>query len=735
MLKIKKNIVKKLNKVETREASLYIGIFLLGLISPFASYDVIALSSLSFIFLLCFSKMEIVLVFSIASFLSFGIMSFFNGHYLAYFMGVGIYAVSYAWFSNKKISTIFAGVVFILLRLILLNKTLNFSYQILFLIECFMILILPYNVKSGFLNIKNAKNILSIEDYINNFITLAVFAASFSSIFSRYIYFDVAILLAIALCFASYQKFDLSFISLLSSSMLLTVRGDYLYFLAIIAVFFIANLSAKRKSWLIYILASLVSVVINIVLIGFFGDLTLVFITETALLIYFFINKYIKIEVLEIDMVREKSQKDYYKLTSNLSKLQKSLSFLGHTIVDITKLNEKSFKEIPLEDMVVNEICRKCKNNLYCWAQKYSQTQDEFMKYSNSLTLKNEAKFSEWFINLCDKNKELKKSFEENQRLLLTKRYIRQSQRSNQKLLQTAFLAISHTISDIEVQSRKGYDYNANITFEMDKYISLLDIKSKFCLANKNPDSFTLTSLGEIEQKDLYKIKAKLELLFNRKFENPIIEKQGVEFVYSFVALRVFDFEIYHDSKAFDNICGDECLSFEDSQKMYLLLSDGMGTGVFAAKESKTVVAMAKSLLRAQIDVFKVIEIINLALNLKSNGETGASIDILAVDKYTGKAVLTKAGASESVVLHSKGMDRLYKDSLPLGILKDTKPAQYEIDLKENDTIVLMSDGARIENSLRSMYDFSCEKIVSNVMKTSSKDDKTVAALKLIRVN
>ncbi len=736
MLKIKKNIIRRLNKIDVKDASIYIGVLLFGIITPFSGYEVLNLSGLSLVLLLCFSKLEIVLIYSIASFISFGIMSLSNGYYLAYFMATGIYAISYTWFTNKKLSTIFAGSIFVILKSIILSSAFNFSYQILFLIECIMIIVLPFNIKAGFINIKNSKAILSIEDYINNFIALVIFAIAFSSFFSNYIYLDVSVLLAVSLYFAGYQKFDVSFISLLSSSVLLTLRGDfYLYFLAIIAVYFISSLALKKKWWLIYVLGSLVAIAINIILIPIFGSLTLIFITETALLIHFFMKKYIKMEVLEIDVAREKNQKDYYKLTSNLKKLQKSLSFLGHTIIDITKLNEKNLKEIPLEDIVINEVCKKCSSNMYCWVQKFSQTQDEFTKYSCNLSTKNEAEFSDWFRSLCIKNQEIKKSFEENQRLILTKRYIKQSQKSNQTLLQTAFLAISHTISDIEIQSRKGYDYNARITFEMDKYLSLLNIKSNFCLANRNPDSFTLTSLEVLDSKTIYKIKSKLELLFNKKFENPTSEKQGNETVYTFLSLRNYDFEIFYDSKALENICGDECVSFEDSSNRYLLLSDGMGTGVFAAKESKTVVAMTKSLLKAGIDVFKVIEIVNLALNLKSNGEIGASIDILSVDKYTGKAVLTKAGASESVVLNSKGIDRLYKDSLPLGILKDTKPAQYEIQLKENDIVVLVSDGARIENNIRAMYDFSCENIVNSIMKTSSKDDKTVAALKLVKMN
>ncbi len=736
MLKIKKNILKSLSKIKTEEVVLYFMIFSLGVVSPFARYDSVAFVGVSIIILLSFSKLETTLVYAVGSFISLGYMSIENGYYLAYFMAVGIYSVTYAWFYSKKMSMIISAIVFIAFKIALFYSSISFTYQILFVVECILFLIIPYNLKLGFSNLKNAKTLSSIEDYINNFLALCIFAVSFSAIFDNYIYFDVAVLLSIAIYFSNYQKFDLAFISLLAISVVLTFRGDfYIYFISIIAIYFIASLSFKKKWWLMYILAGAIACVINIVLIGLFSDLTLLFITFTSLIIHFFMHKYIKLDIIELDDMNEKTQKDFYKLTSNLNKLQKSLSFLGNTIIDITKLNEKTFKEEPLFDLVAEDVCRKCKNNMYCWAQNYTNTQDELVKYSNNLTLKNEAEFSEWFYSSCVKVEKIKKSFEENQRLMLTKRYIKQSQKNNQRLLQTAFLSVSHIIADIEIESQKGYNYNSKITFEMDKFLRLLDVKSNFSLANRNPDSFILASLNEIDSKTLYKIKAKLEILYNKKFENYNLEMRGNEFVYTFLSKRNFEFEIFYESKGLDTICGDECETFEDNQKVYLVLSDGMGTGVFAAKESKTTIAMAKSLLKAQIDVLKVVEIVNLALNLKSSGDVGASIDILVVDKYTGKATLTKAGASESAILNSKGMERIYKDSLPLGILKDTKLFQYEFNLKDKDTIVLVSDGARIENNLRSMYDFSCEKIVSSIMKTSSKDDKTVAALKLIKTH
>ena len=231
----------------------------------------------------------------------------------------------------------------------------------------------------------------------------------------------------------------------------------------------------------------------------------------------------------------------------------------------------------------------------------------------------------------------------------------------------------------------------------------------------------------------MYKIHSRIEYLYGVKFSSPRVEQQGTELIYIFHARPVYSYDISVKTSRFRQVNGDNRISFIHNSSLYVILSDGMGTGQLAAAESRTVIAMAKSLITTGISMKNVIDIINLALNLKGSGESTASIDILQINLSDGSSIVTKAGAGVSLVLDSRGLTRYYHDSLPLGILKDVKPVECSFRLSAGDTVILMSDGAGvISNTVKDMYSASCDRIAAAVMEENkTKDDKTVIAVKL----
>ncbi len=734
MLKIKQDLILKINKIDKKAVIRYSLIFIFGFLAPRGGYMDMPFSFLSILFIKCFNEVEDTLTFSLGSFISFGLLSLNDSFFMPYLLAVGVYALSFGWIGNRRLSNNILHIVFIVFKAVFVLFEVNAFLRVLLVGEIALITFLPYNIKIGASNLKNAKESVNIEDYMNNFLCILFFCLSFSFIGARYLFVDIALSFSISLYFSKHLRYDLSFISLIAAGVLLAMQGNfYIYFLSFVSIYFIASSLAKKQWWLMYVLSMFFVSIINISLVMIFGDFSLMLTVTFSLILHFLLHKFIPFKNILQNKDAIKSQKDYYKLMQNLNKLNKSLSFLGNSVVDIAKLNEKKNEETSLDYIVAEEVCKKCKNKTYCWQEKYSQTQDQFTKFANKVNQNKLAYFDEWFYSHCNKTNQLETSFKENARLLLTKRYINQSRKNNQKLLQRAFLAISQTVSDIEIQNRKNFDYDVKLTDEMNSFLKDLNLKANYCLVQKNPEKFSLSVAHEVSEKNIQRIKLKLEQLFKTAFKKTNVENNNDEYIYTFSSLEKFSFEVSYESKGLSKICGDEFTYFETEENIFMLLSDGMGTGVFAAAESKTAIAMIESLLKAGVGVLKAIEIVNLTLNLKSDGESGASMDILQINKYTAKATLTKAGAGESIILHNKGLQRLYKDTLPLGILRDTKTTQYEFMLNENDVVLLLSDGAKAENNVRSMYTLSCEKIVSNIMKTPSNDDRTVAAVKLYK--
>ena len=75
-------------------------------------------------------------------------------------------------------------------------------------------------------------------------------------------------------------------------------------------------------------------------------------------------------------------------------------------------------------------------------------------------------------------------------------------------------------------------------------------------------------------------------------------------------------------------------------------------------------------------------------------------MDILRIDCYSGECTSYKAGAAPSVVMDKDKIKKLYRDSLPIGILKDTKIESMDFVLNNGDIVVLVSDGVLLEKEL-----------------------------------
>lgn len=146
-----------------------------------------------------------------------------------------------------------------------------------------------------------------------------------------------------------------------------------------------------------------------------------------------------------------------------------------------------------------------------------------------------------------------------------------------------------------------------------------------------------------------------------------------------------------------ESISGDSMVSFEsDSGRMlYLLLSDGMGTGSAAQKESSAAIRLLQRFLKADIPPAAALKTLNAAFALKG-GEGGGftTIDLAAVDLSNGDAVLYKYGAAPSYLRDGTVIRRISGGSLPAGLESgDGAPDTTHIHLSSGDFLVLTSDG------------------------------------------
>ena len=170
------------------------------------------------------------------------------------------------------------------------------------------------------------------------------------------------------------------------------------------------------------------------------------------------------------------------------------------------------------------------------------------------------------------------------------------------------------------------------------------------------------------------------------------IKKEPIKFKVSIASAKA--------TKNKSEISGDTSIqtSLHDG-KFMMALSDGMGSGPRAKKSSSTVIKMLKRLLTTGFDKDISIGLINSSVNINSNEETYATIDISVFDRVTGNIEFIKNGACPTFIKTKNKVEVVKSVSLPAGIVQDIDLVVYDKDLVGGEIIVMCSDGILESNT------------------------------------
>ncbi len=146
-----------------------------------------------------------------------------------------------------------------------------------------------------------------------------------------------------------------------------------------------------------------------------------------------------------------------------------------------------------------------------------------------------------------------------------------------------------------------------------------------------------------------------------------------------------------------EKVSGDKGTYFKtDSGVLCVILSDGMGTGDQAARDSSQVVCILEKFLRSGVDPAVAMKILNSVLLLRGGDSWGyATVDLMCVDLFSGETCFYKYGAAPSYVKNGKTIKRIKGETLAAGLspCDGTAPDLVRMRLKPGCTAVIASDG------------------------------------------
>ena len=197
-----------------------------------------------------------------------------------------------------------------------------------------------------------------------------------------------------------------------------------------------------------------------------------------------------------------------------------------------------------------------------------------------------------------------------------------------------------------------------------------------------------------------------------------------------------------------DTYCGDTVNIFSPhGEKLYSLISDGMGSGADAALSSRICAVFMEKMLTAGSSCKTATKMLNGFLRNKGGGslhECSATLDLLEMDLVRGVARFHKSGAAPSYVFRSGELFKLSSRTLPLGILGEIDSKKLRFELKDGDVIIMVSDGVTqgreecpwLYDLLRKTLDAesiggTVERILDRAARECDADDISVVALKV----
>ena len=399
-------------------------------------------------------------------------------------------------------------------------------------------------------------------------------------------------------------------------------------------------------------------------------------------------------------------------------------------------------------------VCRKCKNKNECWNGNYMDTLSAFNDVSELIHRRGMLRkedLPEHFLARCLKPEELVIAVNGELRGLIYRRQFSARLRENRSAAYGQYLDLSQILTEVSDEIRNAYGPDPLAQRRLRRYLGTMDIDADIAVFRDR--SGRLHILLE---------SAKLKRLMSEPgYLDRISEAVGVRLcrptgsdLHAEGRITLLEAEplsvsvgIASMKKSGESVSGDRGTYFKTEQgTLCILLSDGMGSGENAAKESVAAVRILERFLRTGIDPALAMKMLNSVMLLRNNDSWGfATVDLLCIDLFSGDAAFYKFGAAPSYVRSGHQIRRVRSESMAAGLgggeqgLPDTVKMRLHpgnLALIASDGVISEQDDKWLRKLLSESQDDSMKTLAREVLRAALKqygnlDDMTVLAVRI----
>lgn len=381
--------------------------------------------------------------------------------------------------------------------------------------------------------------------------------------------------------------------------------------------------------------------------------------------------------------------------------LERAAEKVGEVSSIVTRVSERLDKVINPE---INQIFAKMQQNLCygctkkseCWNKLFTETAGDIMTIAG---IQGTSSFKTQLENRCIRPNALMREVEKYYGDFVESMASKMKVTEMRNIVSDQFSGVAQFLSEIAVQMRNSrvLDKAKSRTVKVALSDAEIICDSLFYYSNSSSCVTIEASFSyDISEIDRKKMKQVIELSVGRRFEREEIA------IMQECTMIIFEekpkFKIQFGSSqiplAKNKVCGD-CIgrTYDQNGVETALISDGMGTGSRAAIDATMTATLFEKLLSCGFSFENALKMVNSALMVKSTDESLATVDGLCINIYTGQADFYKSGAAVSFIRHGKAITIIEEASMPIGIIRNVKPAHCSVNLGKGDIVLLVSDG------------------------------------------
>ena len=396
-------------------------------------------------------------------------------------------------------------------------------------------------------------------------------------------------------------------------------------------------------------------------------------------------------------------------------------------------------------DRASDAVCRTCPNSSRCWQEEYVETLDVMNAMTPVLEKKGQvepADLPERFTRRCNRLERLLAQINAEARAYLTRRSFQARLRESRGAAYEQYGEIARVLASLSGELGGEIRVEPELEKRLRKYLRGLAMDASVAVFRLRGGRLR----AEIRSQSLRLLKRDRHWLDNLssvlgvRLCAPEGQEDG-----RLILLEAEPLAVTVGSaaakKSGETVSGDRCLCFRtDEGMLYVLLSDGMGAGPEAARMASDAASVTQRFLRAGIAPELTLDILSSLCLLKNEDSLeSATVDLLALDMFSGEAKLYKYGAAPSYLRRGTAVKRVGGSTLPVGFAaKGADKAVTRLSLQAGDTLLMASDGVGDEKLLR-QHLASCQDdpqllaraLLGDAAKAPAQDDMTVIVVKV----